>query len=102
MSAYAAGILSFAICMRCTRRRPYLMIGPDGNTPALRVCQDGGKYGCKDVYNPNRLPPRRTETINLQFPRPDVAINVEEVGVGQSGIWDDNYILTEDGFILQP
>lgn len=99
---YASGKYSIAICDRCRRKRPYQMLGPDGNTPSWRVCQDGGKDGCRDVYNPNRLPARQTETITLQFPRPDVPINVETVGIGESGTNNDIYIITEEGFILEP
>lgn len=102
MTGYASGKYSVAICDRCKRKRPYQVLVPDGNTPSLRVCGDGGKYGCVDVYNPNRLPARMTENIAIQFPRPDVDIAVTQAGIGLSGEDNDNYVLTEQGFILEP
>ncbi len=30
--------------------------------------------GCRDELDPYRLPARKTERINLRFPRPDVSV----------------------------
>lgn len=57
----------------------------DPNFPGLRVCNQG----CKDQFDPYRLPARKTERINLRFPRPDVSVAV-----------DPNDIITTEGFIL--
>jgi len=45
-------------------------LGRDPNFPGLRVCDEG----CADQLDPYRLPARKTERINLRFPRPDVSV----------------------------
>lgn len=76
MSGFATGELTVAICDRCKRKRPYLALGPDGDKPGLRVCQDAG---CSDQKDPWRLPPRQPENISIRYPRPDVSIaNTED------------------------
>jgi hypothetical protein len=62
--------VAIAVCDRCKMKRPYVDLGPDPNFPGLRVCG----YGCKDQFDPYRLPARKTERINLRFPRPDVSV----------------------------
>lgn len=62
--------LAIAICDRCKMKRPYVDLGSDPNFPGLRVCDQG----CKDDFDPYRLPARKTEKINLRFPRPDVSV----------------------------
>ena len=52
-------------------KRPIVEEMPDPNFPGLRVCQQG----CADNKDPYRLPARKTERINLQYPRPDVNLN---------------------------
>ncbi len=42
----------------------------DPNFAGLRVCDQG----CADQKDPYRLPARKTERINLRFPRPDVSV----------------------------
>ncbi len=59
--------LAIAICDRCKRKRPYDALVSDLNTPGLRVC----KETCNDLYDPWRLPARKTEDITLDHPRPD-------------------------------
>ena len=49
-----------------------LNFDPDINFPGLRVCDEG----CMDEKDPYRLPARKTERINLRFPRPDLALDV--------------------------
>jgi hypothetical protein len=70
----ATGDLAIAVCDRCHQKRPYLMLGPDGDKPGLRVCQDKGIRGCSDQKDPWRLPPRQPEPIALRYPRPDTDI----------------------------
>lgn len=69
---FASGELALAICDRCKRKRPYLALGPDGDKPGLRVCQDDG---CSDVKDPWRLPAIQPEPITLRYPRPDTDIS---------------------------
>ena len=75
------GLTSVAIgvCDRCKMKRPFVSLGPDPNFPGLRVCDQG----CRDQFDPYRLAARKTERINLRFPRPDVSIDA-----------GDNYLMT--------
>lgn len=98
MTGTAAGDLAIAICARCSRKKPYTSLRPDGNSPGLRVCNDG----CWDPIDPYRLPARQTESISLQFPRPDTPLNNPDVGLSDEGYRDNIYIMTDDGLILQP
>lgn len=77
--------LAIAICDRCRMKRAFVNLSADPNFPGLRVCNQG----CKDQFDPYRLPARKTERINLRFPRPDVSVAV-----------DPNDIITTEGFIL--
>lgn len=77
--------LAIGICDRCRMKRPFVNLSADSNFPGLRVCDQD----CKDELDPYRLPARKTERINLRFPRPDVSVAV-----------DPNDIVTNDGFIL--
>ena len=65
--------LAIAVCDRCKMKRAYTSLGPDTNFPGLRVCDQG----CKDQKDPYRLPARKTERINLRYPRPDVSVAVQ-------------------------
>jgi hypothetical protein len=60
-------------------KRAFVNLGPDPNFPGLRVCDEG----CRDNLDPYRLPARKTERINLRFPRPDVSVAA-----------NDNYLMT--------
>lgn len=77
--------LAIAICDRCRMKRAYVNLAPDPNFPGLRVCNEG----CRDQFDPYRLPARKTERINLRFPRPDESVAV-----------DPNDIVTTTGFVL--
>jgi hypothetical protein len=57
---------------------PFVTLVSDSNFPGLRVCAD---RGCKDDLDPYRLPARKTERINLRFPRPDVSVAVDPNGI---------------------
>lgn len=63
-------VLSIAVCDRCKMKRAYADLGPDPNFPGLRVCNEG----CRDQFDPYRLPARQPEKIALRFPRPDVSV----------------------------
>jgi hypothetical protein len=69
--------LAIAVCDRCKMKRPLATLSSDFNFPGLRVCDQG----CKDEFDPYRLPARKTERINLRFPRPDVDIAVTYSGI---------------------
>lgn len=77
--------LAIGICDRCKMKRAYVNLMPDTNFPGLRVCDQG----CRDEKDPYRLPARKTERINLQFPRPDESVAV-----------DPNGIVVQQGFVL--
>ena len=64
--------LAIAICDRCKMKRAFSVLMADPNFPGLRVCDQG----CRDQFDPYRLPARKTERINLRFPRPDVSVAV--------------------------
>ena len=61
--------LAIAICARCQMKHKYVNLMPDPNSPGLRVCRE-----CIDIYDPWRLPPRQTEEVALENPRPDVPL----------------------------
>ena len=77
--------LAIAVCDRCKMKRAYVDLRPDGNSPGLRVCGQG----CWDTLDPYRLAARKTERINLRFPRPDVSVAVDPDGIvtNPSGDW---------------
>jgi len=62
--------IAIGICDRCRMKRPHATLGPDINFPGLMVCEEN----CRDQKDPYRLPARKTERINLRFPRPDVSV----------------------------
>lgn len=77
--------VAIAICDRCRMKRSLTKLVADSNSPGLRVCADT----CRDVYDPYRLAPRRTENITLQYPRPDANLTgvfPPSSGTGQIGI----------------
>jgi len=77
-------VLSIAICDRCKMKRAYVNMGPDPNFPGLRVCDQG----CRDQFDPYRLPARQPEKISLRFPRPDVSVAVDPDGIVTSSDQD--------------
>lgn len=54
------------VCARCWRKFPLAQLFSDPNSPGLKVCIDD-----LDVYDPYRLPARKTEDVTLPFYRPD-------------------------------
>lgn len=73
--------LAIGVCDRCRMKRAYVNLGPDPNFPGLRVCDQG----CRDEYDPYRLPARKTERINLRFPRPDLSVAVDPAAIITTG-----------------
>lgn len=86
------GLTSVAIgvCDRCKMKRAYVDLGPDPNFPGLRVCNQG----CADQFDPYRLPARKTERINLRFPRPDLSVAVDSNAITTGGY--NNYVLSPE------
>jgi len=74
LDTHGNAILSIAICDRCKMKRAYVNLGSDPNFPGLRVCDQG----CRDQFDPYRLPARQPEKIALRFPRPDVNIAADQ------------------------
>jgi hypothetical protein len=69
--------VAIGVCDRCKMKRTFVSLGSDPNFPGLRVCDQG----CADQFDPYRLPARKTERINLRFPRPDVSVAVPPNGI---------------------
>ena len=73
--------ISIAICDRCKMKRAHSVMRNDPNFPGLRVCNEG----CADEKDPYRLAARKTERINIRFPRPDTNIAVVPDGIQTTG-----------------
>ena len=54
-----------AICDRCKMSYKHTDLMKDPNALGLRVCK-----GCRDVFNPYRLPPRQPDALALEWSRP--------------------------------
>jgi hypothetical protein len=65
--------IAIGICDRCRMKRPHAELSRDNNFPGLMVCEQG----CKDDFDPYRLPARKTEKITIRFPRLDADIAVD-------------------------
>ena len=83
--------IAIAVCDRCKMKRVFSTLHPDVNFPGLRVCEEG----CMDEKDPYRLPARKTERINLRFPRPDVSVAVTNDQLVTSGY--GQYIISTSG-----
>ena len=88
--------LAIAICDRCRMKRPYSVLMNDPNFAGLRVCNEG----CADQKDPYRLPARKTERINLRFPRPDVSVAVDPNNLVTDNQGD--YIISTEGNTQDP
>ena len=82
--------LAIAVCDRCKMKRALVNLMPDSNFPGLRVCNEG----CRDNLDPYRLPARKTERINLRFPRPDVSVAVQDNSIITNG--PNNYVVSPE------
>ena len=74
--------IAIAVCDRCKMKRAHVTLRPDINFPGLMVCEEN----CRDEKDPYRLPARKTERINLRFPRPDVSVAVDPNSILTNGI----------------
>lgn len=72
------GSMAIGVCDRCNEKVYLDTMRPDGNSPGLRVCSSPS---CWDNKDPWRLPPRKTEKISLQYPRPDTDIAIDPANV---------------------
>lgn len=59
------GSAAIAICYRCAKKIYHDDLMKDPNTGAM-YCKN-----CVDLYDPWKLPARKTENIALHYPRPD-------------------------------
>jgi len=82
--------IAIGVCDRCKMKRPLAVLESDPNFPGLRVCDQG----CKDQFDPYRLPARKTEKIALRFPRPDVSVATNDDYLITTG-YGTVYISTE-------
>lgn len=89
--------VAIAVCDRCKMKVPFVSLVADTNFPGLRVCAD---RGCKDELDPYRLPARKTERINLRFPRPDVSVAIDPNALVTSG--STQYDITTEGNTQTP
>jgi hypothetical protein len=83
--------LAIFICDRCRMKRAIDEQMPDPNFPGLRVCQQN----CADQKDPYRLPARKTERINLRFPRPDVSVALDPNNLVTDN--QGNFIISTEG-----
>lgn len=83
--------VAIAVCDRCKMKRTFVSLTADPNFPGLRVCDQG----CKDEFDPYRLPARKTERINLRFPRPDESVAVDPDALLTNG--PNNFEITTEG-----
>ena len=83
--------LAIFICDRCKMKRPLDEQISDFNFPGLKVCSQG----CADEKDPYRLPARKTERINLRFPRPDVSVALDPNNLVTDN--DGDYIISTEG-----
>jgi hypothetical protein len=96
LNTYGNSNLAIGICARCSMKFALVDLHPDPNYPGLMVCGTpgymtgkgtwAGGSGCADMYDPYRLPPRETEDITLEYPRPDVKLVTTSVAPG-SAAW---------------
>ena len=84
-------VIAIFICDRCRMKRPIIEAMPDPNFPGLKVCSQG----CADEKDPYRLPARKTERINLRFPRPDVSVALDPNNLVTTNNGD--YIISTEG-----
>lgn len=83
--------LAIFVCDRCKMKRPMDEQISDFNFPGLKVCTNG----CADEKDPYRLPARKTERINLRFPRPDVSVALDPNNLVTDNAGD--YIVSTEG-----
>ena len=65
------GTMAIGICSRCSKK---MYVGDMVKDP------NNGMWTCRedqDLYDPYKLPARKTENITVSHPRPDVPLEVE-------------------------
>lgn len=90
--------VAIGICDRCKMKRVFTSLGPDTNFPGLRVCEEN----CRDEKDPYRLPARKTERINLRFPRPDVSVAVNPNDILGTGGAYGGFVVSTEGNTQTP
>lgn len=60
--------VAIAVCPRCQMKVYYDDLRQDPNNNQWYCAE------CVDLYDPYRLPARKTEDVSLQHPRPDVEL----------------------------
>jgi hypothetical protein len=90
--------IAIAVCDRCKMKRPHATLGPDTNFPGLMVCAEN----CRDEKDPYRLPARKTERINLRFPRPDVSVAVNPNDIAGTGGAYGGFVISTEGNTESP
>lgn len=90
--------LAIFVCDRCKMKRPIDEQMSDPNFAGLRVCQQG----CADEKDPYRLPARKTERINLRFPRPDVSVAVNPNDILGTGGSYGGFVVSTEGNTQTP
>jgi hypothetical protein len=90
--------IAIAVCDRCKMKRPHATLGPDTNFPGLMVCAEN----CRDEKDPYRLPARKTERINLRFPRPDVSVAVNPNDIAGTGGAYGGFVISTEGNTQNP
>ncbi len=83
--------IAIAICGRCSKKLPYVSLRKDPNN-GLMVCED-----CCDVFDPWRLPSRKTENIALHHPRPDLGLEMVDTIFSQVVLDDGSFWITDEG-----
>lgn len=66
-------VLTVAICDRCKMKAYLADLVADVNSPGLRVHPH-----CADLKDPYRMPQRRTERIDVRYPRPETELSAED------------------------
>lgn len=90
--------LAIFVCDRCKMKRPIDEQMSDPNFAGLRVCQQG----CADEKDPYRLPARKTERINLRFPRPDVSVATNPNDLLSTGGAYGGFVVSTEGNTQTP
>ena len=88
--------IAIAVCDRCKMKRAHSVMRSDPNFPGLQVCDQG----CADEKDPYRLPARKTERINIRFPRPDLSVAVDNNQLVTTG--NGAYILSTQSSTQTP
>lgn len=83
--------IAIAVCDRCKMKRPHAEMRSDPNFPGLQVCNQG----CADEFDPYRLAARKTERINIRFPRPDASVAVDPNNISAGPAYGGSVLSTE-------